>query len=100
VLTLPQPGGPYNKIDAGIDRIPFKTDCAMSDGNPSGKISSSILSFTEAWPMISLNRIESVVYFRRLFDCRNRFSEWCSDILLVDRYEVAGVSFSFSVLRF
>lgn len=61
--TLPQPGGPYNKIEAGMDRIPFKMDWDMFDGNPKGKMSSSILSFTDAWPMISLNRMEVLTSF-------------------------------------
>lgn len=57
--TFPQPGGPYNKIDAGIERIPFSTVSAIIDGKPSGRISSSIRNLTEAWPIISLNLISS-----------------------------------------
>lgn len=66
-LTFPHPGGPYNKIELGMDRIPFKMDWDIFDGNPKGKMSSSILSFTDAWPMISLNRTKVVTSFFLFF---------------------------------
>ena len=55
--TLPHPGGPYNKRHAGNDLTPVRMDSASDGGKAKGRSISSIRSLTEAWPIMSLNRV-------------------------------------------
>lgn len=55
--TLPHPGGPYNKRHAGSDLTPVRMDSDSDGGKAKGRSISSIRSLTDAWPIMSLNRV-------------------------------------------